>query len=124
MAMAKSKELLIGREAETRLLEKALSGGRNILIEGPVGVGKTYLVQTILAEGKRPFYRVDGDTRYSEQKLTGWFDPPLVLKPGQGLRYETTHTYDDPPSDNAPPLTFAETSEDEMAILLGFYAIN
>jgi hypothetical protein len=52
------------------------------------------------------------------------FDPPLVLKPGQGLRHETTHTYDDPPSDNAPPLRFAETSEDEMAILLGFYAIK
>ena len=26
--------------------------------------------------------RVDGDDRYSEAKLTGWFDPPLVLKCG------------------------------------------
>jgi len=52
------------------------------------------------------------------------FDPPLVLKPGQGFRFETTHTYDDPPSPTAPPLQFGETSEDEMAILLGFYAVK
>ena len=52
------------------------------------------------------------------------FTPPLVLKAGQGLRFKTTHTYDDPPSDNAPALTFGATSEDEMAILLGFYAIQ
>ncbi len=51
------------------------------------------------------------------------FDPPLVLQPGQGIRFETTHTYDDPPRPNAPPLTFDLTSEDEMAILLGYYAV-
>jgi MoxR-like ATPase len=28
--------------------------------------------------------RVDGDDRYSESKLTGWFEPPLVLKGGYG----------------------------------------
>ena len=50
------------------------------------------------------------------------FDPPMVLQPGQGIRFETTHTYDDPPSPNSPPLTFDLTSEDEMAILLGYYA--
>jgi MoxR-like ATPase len=31
--------------------------------------------------------RVDGDDRYSESKLTGWFDPPLVLQ--QGYREES-----------------------------------
>jgi hypothetical protein len=51
------------------------------------------------------------------------FDPPLVLRRGQGIRFTTTHTYDDPPSPTAPPLTFGITSEDEMAILLGYYAI-
>ena len=29
-----------------------------------------------------PVFRVDGDSRYSEQKLTGWFDPPMVIKQG------------------------------------------
>jgi MoxR-like ATPase len=27
---------------------------------------------------------VDGDSRYSEQKLTGWFDPPAVIRSGYG----------------------------------------
>ena len=52
------------------------------------------------------------------------FDPPMVLTAGQGLRFEVTHTYDDPPTDNSPALTFGGTSEDEMAILLGYYAIK
>ncbi len=51
------------------------------------------------------------------------YDPPFVLSPGDGIRFTTTHTYHDPPSPNAPPLTFDITSEDEMAILLGYYAI-
>jgi MoxR-like ATPase len=32
----------------------------------------------------RQVIRVDGDERYTENKLTGWFDPPLVLKTGYG----------------------------------------
>ena len=51
------------------------------------------------------------------------FDPPLVLEPRQGIRFDATHTYHDPPSPNAPPLVFDVTSEDEMAILIGYYAI-
>ncbi|MGD9963509.1 MAG: AAA family ATPase, partial [Thermoplasmata archaeon] len=27
-------------------------------------------------------FRVDGDERYTEQKLSGWFDPPVVLQKG------------------------------------------
>ncbi|MGH9363414.1 MAG: hypothetical protein ACRD2T_16010 [Thermoanaerobaculia bacterium] len=52
------------------------------------------------------------------------FDEPLALKATQGLRFDVTHTYDDPPSDSSPPLTFGLTSEDEMAILLGYYAVK
>ena len=51
------------------------------------------------------------------------FDPPMVLSPGQGFRFEATHTYHDPPRPDSPPLTFDITSEDEMAILLGYYAV-
>ena len=31
---------------------------------------------------ERTFVRIDGDERYTEQKLSGWFDPPLVLSGG------------------------------------------
>lgn len=55
---------------------------RNVLLEGPVGVGKTRLALEVVRELGLPVFRVDGDSRYSEQKLTGWFDPPTVLKKG------------------------------------------
>jgi hypothetical protein len=58
-----------------------------------------------------------------DDPLFSVFDPPLVLRAGQGLRYATTHTYHDPPSPTSPPLTFGVTSEDEMAILLGYYTL-
>jgi len=73
---------IIGRQRETAELSKALELNRNVLIEGHVGVGKTFLVQQVLKEKKRQFERVDGDSRYTEQKLTGWFDPPIVVKKG------------------------------------------
>lgn len=73
---------LVGREREVALLEKLLSLRRNVLIEGAVGVGKTFLVLNCLKKLGLEYERVDGDSRYSESKLTGWFDPPLVLKKG------------------------------------------
>lgn len=73
---------VVGRKQEIDLLVRAIQLNRNILIEGPVGVGKTFLVQSVLQSMKKKFERVDGDTRYTEQKMTGWFDPPLVLKKG------------------------------------------
>lgn len=73
---------LVGRRDEEAQIGRAIGLGRNVLIEGPVGVGKTFLVQQALQKLKRSYERVDGDTRYTEQKLTGWFDPPLVLKKG------------------------------------------
>ncbi len=73
---------IIGRTEEAGQIEKALKLSRNLLIEGPVGVGKTFLVTQVLAKMKLGYERVDGDTRYTEQKLSGWFDPPMVLKKG------------------------------------------
>lgn len=63
-------------------MEACLRAQRNVLIEGPVGVGKTHLALTVAKAMKRPVFRVDGDSRYSEQKLVGWFDPPTVIKKG------------------------------------------
>lgn len=73
---------LVGRAKELDLLEKLLKLRRNVLIEGPVGVGKTFLVLATLKKLGLGYERVDGDSRYSESKLTGWFDPPMVIKKG------------------------------------------
>jgi MoxR-like ATPase len=45
-------------------------------------VGKTALALSVCQSMGRPHFRVDGDARFTEQKLTGWFDPPTVLKKG------------------------------------------
>ena len=60
----------------------ALVGGRHLLLEGPVGSGKTTLALAVCRELGRATVRVDGDDRFTESRLAGWFDPPLVLRLG------------------------------------------
>ncbi len=74
--------MLIGREEELSQLHACLGASRNVLLEGPVGVGKTHLAIRVCEELGTEVFRIDGDSRYSEQKLTGWFDPPSVIKKG------------------------------------------
>jgi len=78
---------IVGREDELATAIAVLGAGRHLLLEGPVGVGKTTVALAVCSHLGRDTVRVDGDDRYSESKLTGWFDPPLVLK--QGYREDT-----------------------------------
>ena len=75
---------IVGRERELEMALAVLGAGRHLLLEGPVGVGKTRIALAVCGHLGRATLRVDGDDRYSESKLTGWFDPPLVLKQGYG----------------------------------------
>jgi MoxR-like ATPase len=75
---------IVGREAELALALAVLESGHHLLLEGPVGVGKTTVALAVCDHLGRDTVRVDGDDRYSEAKLTGWFDPPLVLSTGYG----------------------------------------
>ncbi|MGE3261462.1 MAG: AAA family ATPase [Bacteriovoracia bacterium] len=75
---------LVGREREVENLVHCVGAGKHVLLEGPVGVGKTFLVAAVAELLGKEVIRVDGDSRYTEQKLTGWFDPPTVLKKGYG----------------------------------------
>ena len=79
-----SKEGLVGRDHEVEALLHCVETGKHVLLEGPVGVGKTFLVSAVAHLLGREVVRVDGDSRYTEHKLTGWFDPPTVLKKGYG----------------------------------------
>ena len=76
---------IVGRERELVTALAVLAAGRHLLLEGPVGVGKTTVALAVCAHLGRPTVRVDGDDRYSESKLTGWFDPPLVLERGYNV---------------------------------------
>jgi MoxR-like ATPase len=73
---------IIGRDRELALALAVVGAGRHLLLEGPVGVGKTTVALAVCRHLERATVRVDGDDRYSENKLTGWFDPPLVLQSG------------------------------------------
>jgi len=73
---------VVGRDAELALSLAVLRSGRHLLFEGPVGVGKTTVALAVCGHLDRKTVRIDGDDRYSESKLTGWFDPPLVLAKG------------------------------------------
>ncbi|MBD3226770.1 MAG: AAA domain-containing protein [Candidatus Lokiarchaeota archaeon] len=73
---------IIGRSREIRQAILARLSNKNILIEGQVGVGKTTLSRSLAEFFDQNFYRIDGDERFTETKLVGYFDPPQVLKLG------------------------------------------
>ena len=84
LAELEAKHGVVGRHVEISNLVYCLQAGKNVLIEGPVGVGKTFLLSAVAKLLNKNVVRVDGDSRYTEQKLVGWFDPPSVLKKGYG----------------------------------------
>ena len=55
---------LVGRDKELESVRACLKANRNVLLEGPVGVGKTHLALAVTQETGKPVYRVDGDSRY------------------------------------------------------------
>lgn len=74
---------LIGRATETALIAALLKAGKHVLLEGPVGSGKTSLALFVAEKfSKDGVVRVDGDGRFTEQKLVGSFDPNLVMDRG------------------------------------------
>ncbi|MGE5228828.1 MAG: AAA family ATPase, partial [Deltaproteobacteria bacterium] len=73
---------VVGRERELQTALAALAGGRHLLLEGPVGAGKTTVALAVCDHLRRETIRVDGDDRCTESRLAGWFDPPLVLRLG------------------------------------------
>ena len=73
---------IVGRKEELTASLITAQADKHILLEGAVGVGKTTIALAVATHLKRKFLRIDGDERYTEQKLAGWYDPPLVLAKG------------------------------------------
>jgi MoxR-like ATPase len=76
------KANIIGLEKEIEILSLSSKAGVPILLEGDVGTGKTELAKQLAAFLDRPFYRIDGNDSLNAIKITGWFDPALVLEKG------------------------------------------
>ncbi|MHA1149941.1 MAG: AAA family ATPase [Promethearchaeota archaeon] len=73
---------IIGRAEELRKIIIARSVGKNVLIEGEVGVGKTTLAKAIADHYDSNFYRIDCSEETLSHNLVGYFDPPLVISKG------------------------------------------
>ncbi len=73
---------IIGRTEELRKIILAHSVGKNILIEGEVGVGKTTIAKAIANFFDSGFYRIDCSEETLNHNLVGYFDPPLVISKG------------------------------------------
>ncbi|MFX0003509.1 MAG: AAA family ATPase [Candidatus Hodarchaeota archaeon] len=79
------KYKIIGRKEELRQIVLAHTVGKNILLEGNVGVGKTTLAKAIAeyyGSKNANFYRVDCSEELLPHNLVGYFEPPLVIAKG------------------------------------------
>jgi len=56
---------IVGRERELGRVLVAVKRNKHVLLEGPVGVGKTTVALAVANFLKRPIYRVYGDERYT-----------------------------------------------------------
>ena len=78
---------VIGRRQEIMIIKSCIELGRNILLEGPVGVGKTFIAEQSSLQTNFPFFRIDGDPQLSAEKMVGYFDPPMVINHGYEQKY-------------------------------------
>ena len=79
------KYKIIDRTEELRKIVLAHAVGKNILLEGNVGVGKTRLAKAIaefFVSNDSNFYRVDCSEELLPHNLVGYFEPPLVIAKG------------------------------------------
>jgi len=76
------KYAIIGRSEELYLLLIALRAQKNIILEGGVDTGKTYLARSLAQYAKQSFFRVDGSEDVLSHTLVGYFDPPVVMAKG------------------------------------------
>jgi MoxR-like ATPase len=71
---------LVGRQHELELILSAIGAGRDIVLEGPPGTGKTTLLKAIADEWGIPLFYVEGNADLTPAKLVGHHNPARVLQ--------------------------------------------
>lgn len=71
---------LVGRRRELDLILAAVSAGRDVLLEGPPGTGKSTMLRAITANWSVPFVLVEGNAELTPARLVGHHNPARVLR--------------------------------------------
>lgn len=71
---------VVGRDREVRLLLAALTAGRDVLLEGPPGTGKSTLLREITGALGVPMVFVEGNAELTTSRIVGHHSPARTLR--------------------------------------------